>query len=205
MKAKGHSGSLRFSARFKCTRPTSRQRLSRLLRKSCSERPLSAFSTESAFCIDRHSASRTAGRRYSPPRMGGASSIKASSSSGDGSGMFASDPAAGSWRAQSVATKRIAKPRQNASAGERRLPTSRRPSCNNPWPSPRAKRSASRLATAASRGKSSSAVSGRNAPCGVRTGASESDIAESVSLGDLTLSDYHKSGVVVAGESKAIR
>ncbi len=69
--------------------------------------------------------------------------------------------------------------------------------CRWGWPSPRAKRSASRLATAASRGKSSSAVSGRNAPCGVRTGASESDIAESVSLGDLTLSDYHKSRVVV--------
>jgi hypothetical protein len=205
MKAKGHSGSLRFSARLKCTRPTSRQRLSRLLRKSCSERPLSAFSTESAFCIDRHSASRTAGRRYSPPRMGGASSIKASSSSGDGSGMFASDPAAGSWRAQSVATKRIAKPRQNASAGERRLPTSRRPSCNNPWPSPRAKRSASRLSTAASRRKSSSAVSGRNAPCGVRTGASESDIGARVALRNLSYHLSRKGRVVPPENRKATR
>ena len=88
MKAKGYSGSRRFSARLKCTRPTERRRLSRLFRKSARETLSSESSIASASPISRQNRPRTSGRRYSPPVIGGASSMSAPSSLMAGGGEF---------------------------------------------------------------------------------------------------------------------
>ena len=61
---------------------------------------------------------------------------------------------------QTAATKRIAKARQNAKSGGRRLPASARPSCSRPCPSPLRNAASSRSATIASNAVSSSAVRG---------------------------------------------
>ena len=70
----------------------------------------------------------------------------------------------------------MAKARQNASSGGRRLPASARPSCRSPCPPPRANAASSRRATASSSGNSENSRSTRKAPWGVSTGTRELDI-----------------------------
>ena len=183
MKANGLSESLRFSARLKWTRPTSRQRLSRLRRKAWIVRPLSASSSSSARSSARQSEARHSESRYSPPRIGGASSRRATRSSAAGSETRGSPPAAGSPQAQTAATKRMAKARQKPSSGGRRLPASADPSCSRPCPLPRAKAASSRPATPSSSPESAAICSRRSAPCGVRTGTGVSGIGAIESRG----------------------
>ena len=80
-------------------------------------------------------------------------------------------------REQSAATKRMAKLRQKASAGGRRVPVSLNPNCKRPCPGPRAKRSSRRSATASSRGASDSPGCRRKTPCGVSTDVSDRGIS----------------------------
>ncbi len=176
MKAKGRSESLRFSARLKWTRPTRRQRLSRLWRKFWIERPLSESSSSSAPLSARQSEKRHSASRYSPPRIGGASSARAMMSASAGSSTRGAPPAGGSPAAQTAATKRIAKARQKASSGDRRLPASAAPSCRSPCPLPRAKPASRRGATPSSSEDSVARRSSRSARWGVRTGTSVSSI-----------------------------
>ena len=108
--------------------------------------PLSRSSSSSACSSARQSEARQSASRYSPPRIGGASSTKAMRSSSAGAGTRGAPPAAVSPPAQTAATKRMAKPRQKASSGVRRLPASAAPSCSRPCPPPRAKAASSRPA-----------------------------------------------------------
>ena len=177
MKAKGYSGSRRFSARLKWTRPTERRRLSRLFRKSARETLSSESSIANASPISRQNRPRTSGRRYSPPVIGGASSMSAPSSlMAGGASSPASAGSNASPFAQSSATQREAKSRHHASAGGKALPASPAPSCSSPCPAPLSKRPRTRSASARSRTKSSSPGSRRSAPCGVRTGMRERDM-----------------------------
>jgi len=80
MKANGASGSRRFSARLKCTRPTRFQAGFNPLRKLCRSAPVTVKEADTAFLISPHSARSASGVRYSAPAIMGAVSTSAASS-----------------------------------------------------------------------------------------------------------------------------
>ena len=86
MKAKGCSGSRRFSARLKCTRPTRFQAGLSPLRKVCKIGWLAASDAANAAPSSSHSASRTSAFRYSAPGIIGAVSTKVAISPSVGGG-----------------------------------------------------------------------------------------------------------------------
>ena len=126
MKAKGNSGSRRFSARLKCTRPTRRQRRSRFFRKVLKRRDRSRRVRSPAPApISRQSDTKPMGRRYSPPSIGGdLVEQRAVHSAAEGAGRTRLAPLRRFAQAQSSATKRMAKSRHQARAGGRALPAS---------------------------------------------------------------------------------
>ena len=85
-KGNGASGSLRFSARLKCTRPTRFHAGFRLLRKSCMPHFDSASSIPNAVSSSCHSAPSTSAVRYSAPVMGGTACASRPNSAAGGAG-----------------------------------------------------------------------------------------------------------------------
>jgi hypothetical protein len=93
MKANGASGSLRFSARLKCTRPTRFQAGFNALRKACRSVPAAATDTVVAVAISAHRSRSTEEVRYSAPGIIGAvnTSVASSASVGGGTGGTTAD------------------------------------------------------------------------------------------------------------------
>ena len=86
MKAKGRSGSRRFSARLKWTRPTRFQAGFRVVRKACKSVPAAARDAANARAISSHNAARTSRVRYSAPAIIGAVNTSDESSAAVGAG-----------------------------------------------------------------------------------------------------------------------
>jgi len=154
MKAKGWSGSRRFSAILKCTRPTRFHARFRVDRKACNPTFAAARDAAKARSISSHNASKTSWVRYSAPAIIGAVNTRDESSAAVGAGTLGSfrGPSASMPDAcrQSDPTYRAAKSRHQTNKGGNACPTSAAPSHTSPYPAPRANASIRRIDAAAS-------------------------------------------------------
>ena len=180
-KAKGASGSFRFSARWKCTRPTVFQTGLKARSVSCTEVLACASRAVKAVWSATQRPRRTSGVRYSAPVIGGAATTMASRSMSGGGAMAGETDPRASWPgsglaarsgcAHSAVTNRAAKSRQKPNAGGSGVDTSPAPSCSKPSPWPRANASTRRAAIVASRPGGSGVSASTRWPRGVRTGS----------------------------------
>ena len=154
MKAKGWSGSRRFSAKLKCTRPTRFHARFRLVRNACNPTFAAARDAAKACSISSHNASKTSSVRYSAPAIIGAVSTRDESSAAAGAGMLGSFTRSSASELdacrQSDPTYRAAKSRHQTNKGGNACPASAAPSHTSPYPVPRAKASIRRIEAAAS-------------------------------------------------------
>ncbi len=172
MKAKGKSGSRRFSARLKWTLPTRVQAGLHWARKLCISVPAAEKAWAKAASNACHRMRRLFGLRYSAPAIKGVVKASEASSAGVGGSIpaIAASPIGSSksrGRRRSAVTKRAAKSRHQTKTGGRAAPASRAPRRQSPSPLPRAKASRRRRAILASRSGASPLSSKTSLPCGV--------------------------------------
>ena len=171
MKAKGTSGSRRFSARLKCTRPTRFQAGLSAFRKLWRSVPAATRDADAAWAVSIQRARSTSDVRYSAPVIIGAVKTRVARSASPGAGTSGttevgpSSPAPAACR-HSAATYRAAKARHQARTGGSAWPISPAPSRSSPCPVPWAKALPRRSALESSRSEASAAASTIRCPCG---------------------------------------
>src|SRR6185437_13958489 len=150
MKANGDSGSRRFSARLKCTRPTRFQAGFSRFRKLCKSVFAEDRDAAIALPISVHSARKTSAVRYSAPGIIGPVNTSEASSPSVGAGTSGTTedddppPIVAEERRHSEVTYRDANSRHQVNTGGRTFPISAAPSRTSPAPVPREKASTRR-------------------------------------------------------------